>query len=290
MPEDRVAAFGFLNVVATPHPDGVYERLLNVAANIPVQFWGSYYAAISKPKGSSEDPELLIGRLLVWVEIDPREPAINKQKLEEVNLDENNAKVAKEYGFNLRVHNYIFDLKSHVLTIELKNEPGQIISMSRIKRIFDRLFSPEILGRESELVETTVIPDDDALAQVLGFSRLDKVDINVKRPNEDDVIKETNEVLEELLGQNAQKQEVILTRAPKTDGIQLNDRNKKLARVAANNGYVTATGRMNDQRLTDKRSTKEYPKIIKYTIDGSHTILGALRAAAKAVRLHLDKS
>jgi hypothetical protein len=71
--------FAILNIVATPHPPGTYERLIREAARKSVNFWGDQYAQI----GDAEEiePGLLWGRLVIWTEIDPDEPAILKNTL-----------------------------------------------------------------------------------------------------------------------------------------------------------------------------------------------------------------
>jgi hypothetical protein len=55
--------FAILNIVATPHPPGTYERLIREAARKSVNFWGDQYAQI----GDAEEiePGLLWGRLVV---------------------------------------------------------------------------------------------------------------------------------------------------------------------------------------------------------------------------------
>jgi Domain of unknown function (DUF4747) len=208
MAQGQVVEFGFINVVATPHPKGVYLSLLKRAANSPVNFWGDQYAAITSPRAYDNEPDLFVGRLVTWTEINEDEPAINKQRLTETSLADLNFSVPADVGFNGRVFYYMLNEKTHVVSVELKNEFGKSISAGRTGKIFSRLMSPEVLGIDSEIVEVTVIPEEDALDWVMGIDRLDRIEILVKRPNADDITAKTNRIMNELDAQNVKRQEL----------------------------------------------------------------------------------
>lgn len=274
---------GFLNVVATPHPEGVYERLFRYAANKPIPYWGDNTAAITPIRARPDEPGLFTGSILTWVEIDPASPAVDKSKLEEVALSDDQRRMTTALGFNSRVFRFVLDITQHRVSFLTFNEAGQRLSPNRARTFFDRLLSPAVLGKDAEEVEVTVVPDDDALERVLAIKRLDRVDILIKLPNEDDVTAETFEVLEELRAQNAKRQEIALTRASKTDGLDLSEKNEKYARVASTNGYVAATGRDADGE-PDARSTKEYPKVVERLVERSASFLSSLVDIAKEAR------
>ena len=274
---------GFLNVVATPHPAGVYERLFRFAANRPVPYWGAETAAITAIKEIDGEPNLFSGSILTWVEVDPALPAVNKERLEEVPLTADQRRMTDALGFNSRVFRFILDVAEHRVSFLTYNEVGRRLSPSRALTIFDRLLSAEVLGAQAENVDVTVVPEDDALSYVLGFSRLDRVEILIKRPNPDDLTPEAYEVLEELREQNAKRQEIILTRAPQTDGLELNEKNDQYARVASVNGHVTTRGRDADGE-PDTRSTKQYPKLVERLVDQGGSFLAALVSIAKEAR------
>lgn len=283
MVSNQFLEVGFLNIVATPHPEGVYLRLLNSAAGQPVGFWGSMKAAITKPLALHDDETFYSFQLLVWTEINPGEPTINKAELKKSDFPREGREFTKKYGVNGRVFHCVFDETSHWLSVELKNEEGQTVSPKRLHRIFTDLLSPEVLGADAELVEVTVIPTEDAISYVLGLKRLDKVEILVKRPNDDDITSETNRVMHSLMAQNAKSERRIITRQPKTDGVDLSEENEIYARVAAHNGYVETSG-LDDEGVHDKRSTKEVPKIVKRAITAGVSYLAALRNVAREAR------
>ena len=130
------------------------------------------------------------------------------------------------------------------------------------------------------MVEVTVIPEDDALSFVLGLSRLDRVEILVKRPNQDDITDKANAIMAELMAQHAKSEDRVLTRAGGSDGLELSEENMVRAEVAATNGYVKSSGR-DDEGEPDKRSTKEYPKIVRMVVDAGESFIGKVRDAAR---------
>lgn len=289
--EGRMSAFleaCFLNIVATPHPKGVYERLLKEAAEKPVNFWGAQKAAITEPLTLDEDPSFLTFQLVIWTEVNPSEPAINKANLKKASFPREGKNFVAEYGVNGRVFYCVFDTQTHVLAVEIRNDDGKTVSPNRLQRIFIDLMSPEIIGADSEEVEVTVIPTDDAVEYVLGLDRLDKVVIFVKRPNNDDITSDTHRVMADLIAQRAKSEKRELSRQAKTDGIELSEENEAYARVAARNGHVDASG-LDETGHHDRRSTREVPKIVKVAIEGGTSFLVALRNIARSARAENEK-
>ena len=280
MADEKTLEIGFLNVVATPHPTGVYERLLRSVAGRAVQFFGDQVAALTAPRSAPGEGHLLEGRIVIWTDIDESQPGVNKRDLTAVHLSDMDFSVPRDLGFNGKVFIFVFNTRSHVLAYEARNESGQTLSPRRAKRIFDLLMSPKVLGLEAEFVEVTVIPEDDALAFVLGLSRLDRVEILVKRPNEDDITKKANAVMAELMAQNAKSEDRVLTRAAGPDTLELSEENMVRAEVAATNGFVKSSGRDADGE-PDKRSTKEYPKILRVVVDAGESFISRIRNAAR---------
>ena len=255
MDREQTLEIGFLNVVATPHPVGVYDRLLRAASGYPVEFFGDQKAAITSPRAARGEPHLLQSRVVVWTDIDESQPGVNKRDLSSVRLSDMDFSVPSNLGFNGKTFTFVFNTTRHILALETRNEFGQTLSPRRAKRIFDHLLSPLILGLEAELVEVTVIPEDDALAFVLGLDRLDKVEILVKRPNADDITSKANAIMAELMQQNAKSEDRILTREAGSDGLELSEENMTRAEVAATNGFVKSTGR-DENGEGDTRSTE----------------------------------
>lgn len=281
---EQYTVAAFLNVVATPHPKGVYERLFRAAAYQVVQYWGSAHAAISEIEPVPNEQDLFAFTLSTWEEINPDEPAIRKQDLAKSNIPRAGVEFSAQYGINGRVFTGVLDTQTHVVTIELKNEDGKRLSAGRAETIFQRLLSPENLLPEKELVEVTLIPQDDALDYVLGFERLDRLEILVKLPNTDDVTKEANRVLERLRAQKAKSEKSVLTRAAGTSGIEPDDEHMMLARVAAAGNGVVETSGLDSDNEKGERSTREKPKIVRWVLQTGQSFAAAIRSVAREAR------
>jgi hypothetical protein len=282
MAEDRTITVGFLNVVATPHPPGIYPASLADLANKPVRVRGNDWAIITAPKQVSGEPDLWEGIVSVWTDVDASEPSINKATFQRQDVEAALKKIFAERGFNNRSFAYVLDDQTHKVAVELKNEGGKTISILQISRIFDLLLSK--LNREGQTYEVTVVPEEDAIERVLGLKRLDRVDILLKRPNIGDHDSgDADQVLQELHEQNIKQAEYTFSRQPGTDGIHLNQENETRAEVAAQNGYVKSSG-IDEYDNRDKRSTKEYPKVVPLVLAAGAIAIALLRNEAKRFR------
>jgi Domain of unknown function (DUF4747) len=282
MAEPNHIEIGFLNIVASPHPVGVYATALANAANRPIRYRGRDYAVILPPRASRPDKDILEGAISLWTDIDASEPSIDKSTFEKMDVEAALKKVFAERGFNNRTFYYAFDITTHTMAIELRNELGKTISIRQAAKVVDAAFSS--LNREGQSFDVTVRPDEDALETVLGFSRLDRVVILLKRPNPGDHHgDDAEEVLRELHEQNMKQARYEFYRQPGTDGIHLNDQNQVLAEVASTNGFVEGYG-LDDEQTRKKRSTVEYPFVVKRDVSGISTHSNAVREEVKRFR------
>lgn len=273
---------GFVNVVATPHPPGIYRDALEQVANRPVNIRGKDFAIITAPEPSKNEPDLFEGTISVWTDIDSTEPSIDKATFKKQNVEAALQKIFAERGFNSRSFSYVLEARSHKVVVELKNELEKTITIGQVGKLFELLLSS--LNKEGQTWEVTIVPDEDAIEQVLGLSRLDRVYILLKRPNPGDHDGgDADEVLRELDEQNIKQAEFNFVRQPGTDGIHLNPVNETRAEVAADNGFVKATG-LDETGKRDSRSTREYPKIVQRTLGAGSLFISALRDEAKRLR------
>ena len=283
MADQKEIAVGFINIVATPHPVGVYAGALARAANRPVRYRGRDYAVILPPCINKSDHDLYEGTISLWTDIDATEPSIDKATFRKQDVEAALKKVFAERGFNNRGFYYVFDVKTHTVAVELKNDLGKTLSIRQATKIFDASLSA--LNREGQSFEVTTRPDKDALERVLGFNRLERVVILVKRPNPGDHHgDDAEEVLRKLQEQNLKQAMYVYVKQPGSDGINLNNENQKLAEVASTNGYVESFGFDNDDER-EMRSTVHYPHVITRDVGGDTTFLSIIRDEAKRFRV-----
>ena len=166
MSESIEVEFGVLNFTAQPHRKNIYPTLLTRVARTPQQLWGNDYAAISPPE--IYEPGIYLGTILVWTELDPDSPAVDKQTLEEVRLEDTAIMVPENLGLNSRHYFYVLRERDHKIFFECKNDEGNHLAPTRLKKFLDRLFSPINL-RGNISVTVTVWPDEDGLEKVLSI-------------------------------------------------------------------------------------------------------------------------
>lgn len=147
----------------------------------------------------------------------------------------------------------------------------------RAEKFFSELFSRETLGEDSPLVDITIVPEDNTVERILDLPKLRRLKIVVTRPNPEDLTAEYAAVMEKLKSQNAQKLSQELIKAPKVDRLQPDDDTKKLAFVAATNGYVEGEGKEGKNKIVD--STKLHPKAVPIEVSKDASSIGRFLSA-----------
>jgi hypothetical protein len=83
--ETRIVV-GALNIAASPHPPGIYGRLLELSAETSIHLAGSDWA--KRTKAERRDANVLFGRILVWTEINKSGAWLNTTKNQKATPDE----------------------------------------------------------------------------------------------------------------------------------------------------------------------------------------------------------
>lgn len=281
MPVTRIEV-GAVNIAASPHPDGVYRRLLEAVADKEIWVWGSDKAKITSPGPFEDNSNWLYGQILVWAEIDTRGKWLNKRKNKEATAEEKQQvadALPADLEPNFRAFNYIFIVNKHRLVLEYRNELGQHFGAKRALLFFSRLFSSKNLPPDSPSVEVTTIPSDESLDNIFSITRLRKLEIYVKRPNADDLTDDAGRILGRLERQGARSQKIELAKAPKVHSLMPDESTKELARIASENGYVSGEGKDAAGKMVYE-STEQHPKSVSLEVHGTSsfaTFLSSLR-------------
>ena len=272
----KTVDYAIVNIVAQPHPPGIYKHLFELAADQEgVPFWGDLSAGISPV---TERNGLLIGRLAFWTDIDPKAPVIKKSSKEQVSQRDASVGVLRGIGFNPRVFNFAFNLDKHTLFVELSNDEGKKTSAGMVERSLKAIFFS--LSTSSE-IDVQLKAGADALKFIFGLSQINRVEIDFRLPNPDDLSEEEREILKEMDHLNARRINVEIYRDRDEPSIQLTDRYQALAKLAKDNGYVVAEGNTHDGER-DVRSTKNRPAVVSRVFEGAgdDSSYGALVALA----------
>lgn len=276
MSDGKTVEYAILNISASPHPDGVYKDVLTKVALNPINYWGDHFATISEPVQDGDG--FYRGRIVSWVEIDKTQPAVHKDKLEEVDFDELNLHLPDNIGFNSKTFLYVFRERDHLMFIETKNELGQSLSANRARRIMLMLMSQPILGKDDPLVEVTTIPEEDAVERILSLPTLKRLRIHIVRPNADDL--DVQKVLDRLERQGIRTEDKVLVASSEDGGITPDNETKIEVEVAEFNGFVEGVGYEEDGTRIDL-STKEYPRTIRKKVGQFGSSFAEIMSVAK---------
>jgi hypothetical protein len=185
---DTTIEVAALNIVASPHPPGIYRTILRAVAGKEVPIWGSDRAKITEPRPIDGRPDDFFGEILIWAHIDTEIPWINKDRDAEATEEEMQPVVdalPSNLEPNFRPFTYVLNQAEHIVLVEVRNEAGQRFSPTRAKRMFDRLF--EDLSDDLPEVDVTIIPEEETLDKIFAIKRLRKLEIFIQRPNPDDL-------------------------------------------------------------------------------------------------------
>jgi hypothetical protein len=261
---------GALNIVASPHPKGIYVKILKQVANKEVVLWGSDQAKITPIDEIEDRPGLWLGRVLLWAEIDTEGDWINKEKNVRATPEEKRQiaeAIPEEFEPNFRSFWFVLIEDKHRIVIEYMNELGQHLAPSRAERLFLRLFRKH-LPPDAPEVDVTVVPEAEALEKIFAIPRLRTLEIYIKRPNAgDDAGEEAARVLKKLERQGARAQTQILEKAAKKKTLEPDNETRALAEVGVENGYVSGRGKDGTGKPVFE-STQKHPKVISMDISG----------------------
>ncbi|MCB1443109.1 MAG: DUF4747 family protein [Methyloceanibacter sp.] len=246
-----------LNIAAMPHPDGVYESLLKQAARKKVRARGADFAKITVPQSKSDG--ILVGRILVWTEIDRDGAWLDLASEQEVPPDQvDEIQIPDNVKPNYRCFVYGFDVANHRLYYEARNEKREQLGPTVARRIFLNLLDGLSHSHEPIGVEVTLIPDEETLIRILRMRGLKRLHMRINRPNADDFDTVQRRVLNDLINNHAGRRDTEYTRAKGEARLTPTDDVKVIAEVAAENGFVE--GEADADGETVKVSTREHPK------------------------------
>lgn len=239
MVDERLIPVYALNIAATPHPAGIYIKLLTRAATFFARAHGSDYARISVPKESDRDG-VYTGRILIWTEIDlggkwydvSADAELSDALRKTISIPEN----AKP---NFRTFDYIFYEKKHRIYFEARNDLGNTVGPSVILRVLRQLLSQDLQGLKAPSVEVTLVPKEGTVARILAMPGLRKLTMRVVLPNPDATDNATLlRVRKRLQDANARQLDETFTKRPGAARLVATQEIKDTAAVAAENGYV----------------------------------------------------
>lgn len=284
MARPRTIKIANLNIAMhNPHSPERYVELFNdVFARGGLAKSGSLHGSIIgslMPEDRDDIAKGINGELFRFVILDPNEPWFNT-----VTRDVATAAEAKEIVIpkhllpHLQRIPFVFRPDAHQLWF-VSHDRKDNLGPAAAASIFQTLIDQVCLEKGYPTVEVTPVPDEDILERMLALHTLEKLSIELKRPNSDDGLSEEQRWQKRLERQKAKRMKVELV-AERSESIKPDEETRGLARAAAHNGKVSVIGRTEDGMKVEE-STEKHPRIDPVTVDPENeTILGVLRRFA----------
>ena len=144
----------------------------------------------------------------------------------------------------------------HVIAFEVYSESKGLSSRS-VQKYFDEILCRTEIRDQFGFVEADVIKSYGEVDRILSLPRLKELRFIIRRPNSDDISGDLASAIEERLReQNAEEYEESI-KSKSDNGLSPNERSKKLAAVAAENGQLSAKSIVNG--VTVSHDTTETP-------------------------------
>jgi hypothetical protein len=200
---------------------------------------------------------ILTGEIYRFVKLDPEMPWFNLIKAE-VASDEEMAQISLPEHLlpNLQRIEFCFLPDSHKLWFISKDRKDSMSPNSAAK-FFQILFDFIRTQKSYPPIEVSIIPDSESIEELLSIPRIDRIELNLVRPNPDDGQSTEARWKAKLERLNARKLTTEIIAADEA-GITLSKEDKDDAIAIANNGNVRVIGVAADGTKIDE-STASRP-------------------------------
>lgn len=286
MANTRTIKISALNVAMhQPHSPQRYEALILDAKKLKMLVrLGSLHClmlgSLYKPK-ANEKNGAFTGEIYRFVKLDPSEPWFNTETFEAATENEvGKINIPQHLLPHLQRIEFAFFPHTHELwyvSQDRKDRLGTTAAVKFFQTLFDQLVQT---GRYPD-VEVTAIPDKESLDNMFKLHKLDRITIDLKRPNADDAAKEEAHWLRRLEKQGVRriKTEMVAARG---ETIKPDAETRALAHVAARNGNVFVIGHdANGVRVEESTAAK--PMALSETVDSDlETSLDVLQRTANS--------
>lgn len=238
-------------MVTHPHSHAGYVDLMmsmfSLMRHIPVRGAQHLMLGEIKPISDAGPEQGLFGRLYRFVHIDKGAAWFNVSRHDEATAEEvSKIILPEELRPNTETFDFVFYPKGHTLYLNMRsgNKIGgkhHTIGVGQVVKFFKVMSSIPEIENKFGAVDITALPDKFQLEKILSIHSLNRLIIEVSKPNPDELGKAQAKVFSRLSGMNTRKikQELF---SEKSESISLDDDALTLAKVAATNGKVTGYG------------------------------------------------
>lgn len=226
----------------------------------------------------------LNGEFFRFVNLDPNEPWFNTETREVATEDDvSEIQIPRHLLPHLKRIPFFFRPETHELWF-IRRDRNEGIAPGSAAKLLDRLIAPLVLEGRFPQIEITPLPDTGVLERMLAVHTLEKLFIELKRPNTDGGEDEQAKWQRKLERQKAKRLKMELTAAD-AESIEPDEETRSLAKAASRNGRVEVEGRTGDGSKVVE-STEEHPLIERVVLDPNiETVQAVLRRLASGGEL-----
>lgn len=240
-----------VNIVTHPHsPQGYIDLMYAIfrsKRHVPV--YGSLHLMMGelKPIDETNGMSGLFGRLYRFVNIDKDAPWFNVAKHDEATAEElAQINLPDELRPNTEMFDFVFYPVGHTFYFNMRSgnkiggKKGNL-GTGQVVKFLKTLTSLQPVQERFGPVDVTALPDQEQLEKILAIHSLQKLVIEVSKPNPDELGEAQAKVFGRLDKMKTRKirQEIF---AERHESIELDEETVTLARVAATNGKVVGSG------------------------------------------------
>jgi hypothetical protein len=280
----RIVQFSALNVAMhDPHSPQKYVDLLReiFKRRDAVRLGELHMAMMGDLYSEHRDApsQGMIGEFFRFVNLDANEPWFNTQTRETASEDDlSRINIPDHLLPHLSRIPFFFTTSRHQLWF-VKRDRKDGLSVAQMARLFERLSTPLVDAKLFPPIEITPLPQEEQLNRMLNIHTLEKLCIELKRPNSDDGEDEQARWQKKLENQKAGRLKLELASLP-SSSIEPDDETRSLARVAASNGRVEIVGRnISGEKVIESTERHPLTERVRYDPD-SETIVGILKRLA----------
>ncbi len=262
-----------LNIVLKKHSDDNYIGLLEQAFEhkFPVQVFGQYYAIPANLEVNKEEG-YIFGKFYRFTNINENQAWLDTKKVSEIRDEEGKPipQVGKALKPNSKEIYFVFIIKNHRLVFDSK-----YIAPSSMKNFFINLFKDATLKNISKSeINITIEQAEESLEEILKIKYISEIELEINRPNPDDISSLEGEVKARLTNMNADKLSQQINSAEKN--LKPDETFQQMMKVAISNGLVKAKG-LNEAGKKVVESTLSHPlKVLKTYNTEQTTYVNAL--------------
>lgn len=188
--------------------------------------------------------------------------------------------IPKNLRPNHSAFNFLVDPKLHILVFATYMD-SRNLSTRAVQKYFETILAYDDIASKFGHVECDLVKSFSEVDRILSLSGIRELHITINRPNNDDIGDDFASIIEERLNeQGADRYEESLSVGLGGE-ISPNDRTKKLAAVAAENGDVKAKVLVNGVLKTEETSSRPLTEVEKYKTDESNSLTVFRRLAGR---------